>query len=295
MQEKYVYRKPRIRENIHRMWYKFSRNILSIIGLILVCVIIFVAVLASYISLHPESAGSYVNFDEASQPPSIKHPCGTDVIGRDVLTRIFFGFRASLLITVMVLSIAPFVGVILGMIAGYFYGTWLDYLIMRFTDVMLAIPPLIMALSICSLLTPNIFNAMLAITAVWWTFYARMMYGATSSIKNRNYIIAVELNGASSLHIILKEVLPNCIGQIFTKISLDVGWVILTASAMSYLGLGIPPPAPDLGSMVAEGTSFLPELWWISVFPSLAIILCVLAFNLLGDGLGDMLGWEEGL
>ncbi|GAG12074.1 unnamed protein product [marine sediment metagenome] len=121
------------------------------------------------------------------------------------------------------------------------------------------------------------------------------MYGATASIKNRNYIIAVELNGASSFHIILKEILPNCMGQIFTKISLDVGWVILTASAMSYLGLGIQPPTPDLGSMVAEGTSFLPELWWISVFPSLAIILCVLAFNLLGDGIRDMLVSKEGL
>ena len=295
MQEKYIYRKPRIRENIQRMWYKFSRNGLSIIGLILVCAILFIAVFASQISLHPESAGSYVNFDEASQPPSIKHPFGTDTIGRDVLTRVFFGFRASLLISVMVLSIAPFVGAILGMVAGYFYGTWLDSLIMRFTDIMIALPPLILALSISAVLTPNIYNTMLAITAVWWTFYARMLYGTTASIKSKNYIIALQLNGASNIHIILKEILPNCIGHIFTKISLDIGWVILTASALSYLGLGIPPPTPDLGSMVAEGTSFLPELWWISVFPSLAIVLCVLAFNLLGDGLRDMLGWEEGL
>lgn len=294
MQEKYVYRKPRIRENIHRMWYKFSRNILSIIGLILVCVIIFVAILASYISPHPESASSYVNFDEASQPPNIKHLCGTDIIGRDILTRIFFGLRVSLLIAVMVLSIAPFMGVIFGIIAGYFRGTWSDFLIMRFNDVMLAIPPLIMALSLCSLLTPNIFNAMLAITAVWWCFYTRMLYGTVSSIKNKNYIIAADLNGASSLHIILKEILPNCMGQILTKISLDVGWVMIVAASMSYVGLGVQPPTPDLGSMVAEGTSFLPELWWISVFPSLAIILCVLAFNLLGDGIRDVLVSEGG-
>ena len=293
MQEKYSYIKPRIWENIQRMWYKFSRNILSIVGLILVCVIIFIAIFASYIAPFPESAGSYVKFDEASQPPSIKHPCGTDINGRDILTRIFFGFRISLLIAVMVLSIGSFIGVTLGIVAGYFQGTLLDHIIMRFTDVMISIPALILALSLCAILGPNIFNAMLAITAVWWTFYTRMLYGTVVSIKNANYIIAAELNGASSLHIIFKEILPNCIGQILTKISLDVGWVMMVAASMSYVGLGIQPPTPDLGNMVAEGTSFLPAQWWISVFPSIAILLTVLGFNLLGDGIRDMLVSEE--
>ncbi|GAG85920.1 unnamed protein product, partial [marine sediment metagenome] len=175
MKEKHDYMKPRIWENIQRMWYKFSRNILSTVGLILVCIIIFIAIFAPYIAPFPESASSYVNFSEANQPPSIKHPCGTDINGRDILTRIFFGFRISLLVAVMVLSIGSFIGVTLGIVAGYFQGTLLDHIIMRFTDVMISIPALILALSLCAVLSPNIFNAMLAITAVWWTFYTRML------------------------------------------------------------------------------------------------------------------------
>ncbi|GAH57985.1 unnamed protein product, partial [marine sediment metagenome] len=143
-------------ENIRRNWYKFSRNSLSIIGLVVVCIIVFVAIFAPYISPHPESAGKFINFYEASQRPSLVHLCGTDVFGRDVLTRIFFGYRFSLMMGIVVLSLVVPVGVILGLIAGYYRDSWLDTVIMRITDIFVAVPPLILALAVCSVLTPGI-------------------------------------------------------------------------------------------------------------------------------------------
>ena len=279
-------------ENIRRNWYKFSRNSLSIIGLVVVCIIVFVAIFAPYISPHPESAGKFINFYEASQRPSLVHLCGTDVFGRDVLTRIFFGYRFSLMMGIVVLSLVVPVGVVLGLIAGYYRDSWLDTVIMRITDIFVAVPPLILALAVCSVLTPGIFHAMMAVSLMWWPWYTRMVYGVASSLKGEFFVQAAEVTGASRTHILFKEILPNCIAPIFTKMSLDMGWVILIGASLSFVGLGAQPPTADLGSMVADGSKYLPDQWWIAVFPAFAIMLVVLAFNLLGDGIRDMLGAE---
>jgi peptide/nickel transport system permease protein len=242
---------------------------------------------------YPEHAGAFVDFENASQPPSLQHPFGTDVVGRDILSRIFYGFRFSLLMGVVVLALVVPPGVTLGLLAGYNQGTWLETVIMRVTDIFLAVPPLILALAITSVLTPNLTNAMFAVSLMWWPWYTRLVYGLASTLRNEFFVNSAEAIGASKGHIMFREILPNCISPIFTKMSLDMGWVILIGSALSFVGLGVQPPKPGLGTMVADGAKYLPDQWWISVFPALAIVVVVLGFNLLGDGLRDMFAAEE--
>ncbi len=280
-------------EKAKRLWYKFSRNPLSILGLVTVLLIGFVAAFAPFISPYPKHAGGYVNFSEASKPPSLKHLLGTDVFGRDVLSRIFFGYRFSLMMGVVVLALVVPPGVTLGLLAGYLKGTWADTLIMRITDIFVAVPPLVLALAVCSVLTPSVFNAMMAVSLMWWPWYCRMVYGIASSLRNEFFVQAAEVTGASRWHILFREILPNCYAPIFTKMSLDMGWVILIGSALSFVGLGAQPPTPDLGTMLADGAKYMPDQWWIAVFPALAIMIVVLGFNLLGDGIRDMLEVEE--
>jgi peptide/nickel transport system permease protein len=281
------------RDGLKRAWYKYSRNALSILGLITIFILVFMAILAPYLSPHRESAGNYINFAKASQPPSFVNFCGTDAFGRDIFSRILFGLRLSLLMGVVVLSLAVPLGVFAGLIAGYFRGRWISLVIMRIVDIFVAVPSLLLALVVCSILTPGVFNAMMAISIAWWSWYARMVYGIVSSIKGEFYIQAAEVGGASTGHILFKEILPNCLSPIFTKMSLDMGAVILIGASISFVGLGAQPPTPDLGTMVADGSKFLPDQWWITIFPAIAIVLIVLAFNLVGDGVRDMLGSEE--
>lgn len=280
-------------ENLRRNWYKFSRNRMSILGLFTVLLVTFLAVFAPLVAPYPKHASAFVDFANASRPPSLEYPFGTDVIGRDILSRIFFGFRFSLGMGVIVLSLVVPPGVVLGLVAGYNQGTWLDTVIMRITDIFVAVPSLVLALAICSVLTPNLFNAMLAVSLMWWPWYARLVYGLASTLRNEFFVASAETIGASKFHILFREILPNCISPIFTKMSLDMGWVIIIGSALSFVGLGVQAPRPGLGTMVSDGSKYLPEQWWISVFPSLAIVLVVLGFNLLGDGLRDMFAAEE--
>lgn len=285
--------KSRTRESLGRNWYKFSRNPISIVGLGTVLLVTFLAVFAPWVAPYPEHAGAFVDFGNASQPPSLQHPFGTDVVGRDVMSRVFYGYRFSLLMGVIVLTLVVPPGVFLGLVAGYMQGSPLETLIMRITDIFLAVPPLILALAITSVLTPNLFNAMLAVSLMWWPWYTRLVYGLASTLRTEFFVSSAEAVGASRAHILFREILPNCVSPIFTKMSLDMGWVILLGSALSFVGLGVQPPKPGLGTMVADGASYLPDQWWISVFPALAIVVVVLGFNLLGDGLRDMFAAEE--
>lgn len=280
-------------ENVQRNWYKFSQNRLSIIGLITIFIILFLAIFAPFVTVHPESVGRYVNFEEAKKPPSLSYPFGTDIYGRDILTRIIYAFRVSLLMAFVVLLIAAPTGVIIGLIAGYFHGTWIDILIMRITDIFLSLPILIMALAICAILPHNLLTTMIAISLLWWTWYCRMVYGLVISIRGEFFIQAVELIGAGKLHILFKEILPNCLSVIITKMTLDVGGIVLVGSSLSFIGFGAQPPTADLGSMIASGVKYLPNMWWMAVFPSIALVIVVLGFNLLGDGIYDIFtGWE---
>ena len=272
-------------------FYRFKSNPLALIGGFIVISVTFVAIFAPYLAPSPESAGSFVDFRNRHAPPSWQNPMGTDNVGRDILSRVIFGYRVSLGLVIGVLGVAVPFGVILGLIAGYF-GGWIETIIMRFTDVMLALPPLAMALAITAVLSPNLINAMVAITLLWWTWHTRLIYRIVKSQMNEDYVEAALVAGASHTHILFKELLPNCFSAVAVKISLDAGFVILFGAALSFLGLGVQPPTPDLGTMVAKGASFLPDTWWFSLFPGFAILIVVLGFNLLGDGLRDMLDVE---
>jgi peptide/nickel transport system permease protein len=291
-QVKELQRKNRM-DNLGRAWYKFSRNPLSTIGGATVLVVVLLAIFASYVAPYPEHAKPFADFANASRPPSWAYPFGTDEIGRDILSRVIFGFRFSLTMGVVVLSLVVPTGVLLGLVAGYFQGTWIDTVVMRITDIFLAVPPLILALAIASVLRPNLFNAMVAVSLMWWPWYTRLVYGLASALRNEFFVSSAEVTGASTAHILFREILPNCISPIFTKISLDMGWVIIIGSMLSFVGLGVQPPKPGLGTMVASGAKYLPDQWWIAVFPALGIVVVVLGFNLLGDGLRDLFAAEE--
>ena len=275
--------------NLGKNWYKFSRNKLSIVGLVIVAGMIISAILAPWIIPYPDHTGPFVDFENAMQPPSLQNLFGTDYIGRDIFSRVIFAFRGALIMAVVVLAIAVPPGILLGLIAGYSQNTWIDTIIMRITDVFLGVPPLMLALAIASVLEPNLMNSMIAIALTWWAWYARLVYGMASSVRNEYFVTAAHLIGASKFHILLREILPNCLSPVFTKMALDVGWVILIGASLSFVGLGEQPPTPALGQMVSDGAIYMPDLWWVIVFPALAIVLAILGFNLLGDGIRDML------
>lgn len=277
---------------LRRNWYRFRRNPTAITGLVMVVIVLLVALLAPVIAPHPPSAGSYVDFRARHLPPSVTHPLGTDNVGRDLLTRVFFGYRISLALVAFVLGLSVPFGVLLGLLAGYF-GGWVEIVIMRVTDVFLAIPALVMALAITAALTPNLINGMIAISSLWWNWYTRLIFSTVRSLRHEDYVEAARLVGASHLHILFREILPNCVSVIAVKVTLDAGFVILIGAGLSFLGLGAQPPSPDLGTMVSVGADFLPEYWWESVMPGLAILFAILGFNLLGDGLRDMLDVEQ--
>jgi peptide/nickel transport system permease protein len=276
-------------DTLAKAWHRFSRNRLSVMGLAIVALILLLAWLAPYVTPYPAHAGAFTDFSNACAPPSAAHLLGTDNMGRDILTRIVFSFRGALYMAVLVLAAAVPVGCSLGLLAGYLKDTWLDTLIMRVTDVFLSVPALLLALAVVSILEPGLTNAMIAVTVMWWPWYARLMYGVASSCRNEFYVIHAELIGASKAHIIFRQILPNCISPVFTKMALDVGWVILIGATLSYVGLGEQPPTPSLGQMVSDGARYMPDAWWMTIFPSCAIVLIILGFNFLGDGVGDML------
>jgi len=276
--------------NLGKNWYKFSRSTLSIVGLVIVAGIILSAIFAPWIAPYPEHAGPFVDFGSKGQSPSLQHLCGTDIVGRDILSRIIFAFRGALIMAVVVLILAVPFGVLLGLIAGYFHqDSWISVVIMRITDVFLGLPPLILALVIAAVLKPTLMNAMIAVTISWWSWYTRLVYGMASSVSNEYFVVAAKLTGASKFHILFREILPNCLSPVFTKMALDVGWVILIGASLSFVGLGEQPPAPALGQMVSDGARYMPTFWWMTIFPALAIVLAIMGFNLTGDGLRDML------
>ena len=269
-----------------------TRNPLSLLGLILVTIIVLAAVFADFITPFPEHVGAVVDFTNFNQPPHWPNIFGTDLVGRDLFTRVVYAYRVSLILAAVVLIIAVPIGVAIGLAAGYL-GGWTEYALMRITDIFLSIPPLVLAMSIMGLLEPTLTNGMTAVTAMWWPWYTRLVYSITRSEREEGYVLAAEVIGASKLHIMFREILPNCVPSIVTKMTLDFGFVILIASSLSFLGLGVQPPTPDLGSMVADGAKYLPDSWWLTVFPGLAILIAVFGFNLIGDALREILGGDQ--
>lgn len=280
-------------EQARKLWYKFSLSKLSVVGLTIILLVVFCAIFAPFIAPYPEDAGAVVNYSQASQAPSLEPIFGTDTSGRDLFSRILFSFRGALIMGVGCLAVVVPVGGILGLIAGYYNGRFISNFIMRLADVFLALPALILVMCVSSIMTPSLMNAMLALCVSWWPWYTRLVNNIVVSTRNEVYIRSAEVLGASNTHILFKQILPNALGPILTKVTLDMGWAIMAGATLSFIGMGEQPPTPSLGSMVSAGVSYMPDQWWLSTFPALAIMLIVLGFNLAGDGIKDMLSSDE--
>lgn len=279
---------PSTKENLKRYAYKFVQNKLSLVGLIIVLITLFFAIFAKYIIPFSSHVESFTDFANAGKPPSAKYWFGTDIYGRDLFSRCIYAFRSAMLMSVVVLLISVPIGVLLGLIAGYKRGTWIDVVIMRAADIFLSLPPIVLALAIAAMLSPTMINSMIAITLTWWPWYTRLVYNQAASVSNEYFVKNAELIGASRLHIVFREILPNCLSPILTKVALDVGWVILLGATLSFVGLGEQPPAPAFGQMISDAMQYIPGYWWLTLFPSLCIAFIILGFNLFGDGLRDM-------
>lgn len=264
------------------------RNPLLVVGAVLCLAIAVAAVLAPLIAPFPADAGDATHPLETLEAPSSTHPFGTDQVGRDVLSRVLYGARISPVIALLVLAISCVIGIPLGIAAGYFGGV-IDEVIMRVTDVFLAFPALLLALAFAAVMQPSITNTVIAIAVTWWPWYTRIVRGQAASVAGRPFIESARAMGIPHHRILLRHVLPNSITPVIVQVSLDVGGVILTASALSFLGLGAQDPTPDWGLMVSQGQQFFTTHWWLVTFPGAAILLTAVAFNLLGDGLRDVL------
>ena len=263
-------------------------NPLLLAGGLLSALIVVIALLAPLLAPFPGDAGSATHPFLVLRPPSAQHWFGTDNVGRDVYSRVLYGARISPLIAVIVLAISCAVGIPLGVTAGYF-GGWLDEAIMRVTDIFLAFPPLLLALALAAVLPASITTVIIVIALTWWPWYTRLIRGQAASVAGRPYIDSCRALGISRWRIIFRHILPNSITPLIVQVSLDVGGVILTVSALSFLGLGAQDPTPDWGLMVAEGQDYFLTSWWLVTFPGIAILVTAFAFTLLGDGLRDLM------
>ncbi|NPA95310.1 MAG: ABC transporter permease [Thermodesulfobacteria bacterium] len=258
-------------------------NPLTLSGLIVVGLLVFTAIFAPALAPYdPQKIDTF----HILEPPSAAHWLGTDGLGRDCLSRLLFGARISLLVGFVAVGIATGVGTVLGAIAGY-YGRWVDGLIMRFVDIMLCFPTIFLIMAVIAFLEPSIWNIMIVIGLTGWMGVARLVRAEFLSLKKRDFVLAARISGASDMEIVFKEILPNAIAPILVSATLGVGGAILTESALSFLGIGVQPPTPSWGNMLTEGKDNLEIAWWLSVFPGLAILITVLGYNLLGEGLRD--------
>jgi peptide/nickel transport system permease protein len=270
----------------YRGWLRFRRNRLALLGLGIVLLLVVVAAFAPWIATHDPYEQ---NLPQRLLPPgSPGHWLGTDEFGRDTFSRLVYGARITLLIVVLVAAIAAPIGLIVGTAAGYL-GGWLDALLMRVTDVFLAFPSLILALAFVAALGPGIENAIIAIALTSWPPYARMARAETLTIRNSDYIAVARMQGAGTWRILLGHVMPLCVASVIVRVTLDMAGIILTAAGLGFLGLGAQPPMAEWGAMISAGRRYVLDQWWVATIPGLAIIAVSLAFNLLGDGLRDVM------
>ena len=272
-------------QDLRHALYLVRRSPLSLLGVILFSGFVFTAALAPYIAPYNPLK---LDLMGAFQPPSKEHLFGTDELGRDILSRILWGCRISLRVGVTVVAISLCIGTLLGGIAGYLGGV-VDEIIMRFTDLVLAFPSIVLALALAAALGPGLNNAMFAISVTWWPWYARLVRGQVLSIREAGFVEAARCVGASGIRILFMHILPNSFGPVIVNASMDFGWAILMAAALGFLGIGAQPPKPEWGVMINAGRIYFMDKPWISTFPGLAILIVVLASNLIGDGLGEIL------
>lgn len=269
----------------YRLWCSFRANGLAMGGLIVVVVMVVFSLAAPLLATHDPGLQELSN---RLARPSAAHWMGTDELGRDVWSRILYGGRVTLgMVVAVVILVAP-LGLAVGCIAGYF-GGFADRALMRVTDVFLAFPRLILALAFVAAIKPGITSAIFAIVLTAWPPYARLARAETMTIRNTDFIAAVRLTGASPARIILRHVVPLCLGSLVVRVTLDMSSIILTAASLGFLGMGAQPPSPEWGAMIATARRFILEQWWVPTIPGIAIFVASLAFNLLGDGLRDVL------
>lgn len=279
-----------VRSRYRRIWQSrkvraFAENRLNLVGLALVSLLVFCAIFGPYLTPYSPVEAHLMN---RLQPPTLAHPMGTDQLGRDILTRILYGARISLGIAVSVVSITLVIGTTVGVIAGY-AGGWTDEALMRFVDILIAFPGILLALVIAGVLGPSLINIMIALAIVGWTGYTRIIRGSVLSVRKQEYIKAAQLMDVSRPRLLLRHIVPNVITPVVVLATMDMAYVILGTAGLSFLGLGAQPPTPEWGTMLAAGRKYIGTAWWVVTFPGLAIMITVFGFNLLGDGLRDVL------
>ncbi len=273
---------------LRRLRRAVRRDPLAILSLAIMGLILVWAVLGSLIAPYPAQGEGASDVASRMLPPSPAHWFGTDQLGRDVLSRVIVGARSAVVVSLLVVGLAVLVGVPLGAIAGYRRGR-IDGIIMRTTDLFLAFPPLLLAMAIVAALGPGLDHAALALAVAWWPWYTRIARGMAVSLRELPFVEAARSIGIRDRSIVLRHVLPNSLTPILVQATIDIGSVILAAGSLAFLGLGATPPTPDWGLMVSEGRTYILDQWWISTFPGLAIFVAVLAVNLFGDLLRDLL------
>ncbi|MFO7173084.1 MAG: ABC transporter permease [Bacillota bacterium] len=266
-------------------WKRFARNRLAVTGLAVFLALVLLAVLAPAIAPYDPDQQ---NWQERLQPPSRAHPFGTDEYGRDLFSRVLYGGRVSLMAGVVPVAGGATAGTLLGLVAGYLGGRW-DAWLMRVLDILLAIPTIFLALAIVGTLGPGLGSAMIAVAVVSIPSYARMVRGQVLSLRERDFVTASVAAGAGPGRILFRHLLPHVLSPLLVQSTLSIGFAILTTAGLSFLGLGTQPPTSDWGEMLASARQYLPEAWWLAVFPGLFVMLSVLSVNLLGDGLRDYL------
>ena len=282
--EKNLYQTSRDQEKLrHLFWKRFRQNKLALTGAFIVILLFFAALFAPWLS--PYDPGQ-INIKKVLQDPSAEHIFGTDQLGRDVFSRMLWGSRISLLVGFVAVGIASLIGVFLGALAGY-YGRWVDNLIMRFVDIVLCFPTFFLILAVIALLEPNIWNIMIIIGITGWMSVARLVRAEFLSLKERDYAVAEKALGARDFRIIFRHILPNALAPVFVAATLGVAGAILTESALSFLGIGVQPPTPSWGNILTAGKDNIQIAWWLSLYPGLAILITVLGYNLLGEGIRD--------
>ena len=271
-------------------WLAFRRNPLAMAGLAIIVTLVLVALSAPMLTRESPIAQE---LSHRLRPPSAAHWFGTDELGRDIYARILYGTRITLVIVGLVVVMVAPVGLLIGTLAGYL-GGWVDTALMRVTDVFLAFPRLILALAFVSALGPGIENAVIAIACTAWPPYARVARAETLTIRSSDFIAAIQLQGAGPLRIVLGHVVPLCLSSLIVRVGYDMAGIILTAAGLGFLGLGAQPPSPEWGAMISSGRSFLLDQWWVATIPGIAILVVSLGFNLLGDGIRDVLDPKQG-
>ncbi len=267
------------------LWYQLKRSPMTLIGIGIIFTMCLLAILAPVIAPYAPDA---INLRARLQAPSLTHLFGTDEVGRDIFSRVLYGGQQSIGVGVFVALVASIIGSTIGCFAGII-GKWVDSLIMRIMDIMLSVPSLILTMALAAALGPSLFNAMLAITLVRIPYYVRLARGQTLSIREMTYVKAAQTFGASRNHIVRWHILRNASGPIIVQMTLDIGNAILMAAALGFIGLGAQQPTAEWGAMISSGRNFLIDQWWYSTFPGLAILLTAIGFNLLGDGVRDLL------